>query len=79
MRKLKIGATPVDEKMRESRLKWLDHVQRRAIIAPMRKSELFKMRELKKVGRPRIILIVVVKNGMSMHVVLKSMTLNRIE
>ena len=30
-------------------------------------------------GRPRIILIVVVKNGMSMHEVLKSMTSNRIE
>ena len=46
----------------------------------MRKSELFKLRELKKVrGRPRIILIVVVKNGMSMHEVLKSMTSNRIE
>ena len=30
-------------------------------------------------GRPRIILIVVVKNGMSMHEVLKSMTSDRIE
>jgi hypothetical protein len=37
---LKIGATPIDEKMRDSHLRWFDHIQRIAINAPVRKSEL---------------------------------------
>lgn len=31
---------PLDEKMREIRLRWLGHVQMRAINAPVRKNEL---------------------------------------
>jgi N12 class adenine-specific DNA methylase len=37
---LKIGVTPIDEKMRDSRLRWFDHIQRIAINALVRKSEL---------------------------------------
>ena len=37
---LKIEMTPIDEKMRESYVRWFGHVQRRAINASMRKSEL---------------------------------------
>ena len=34
---LKIGVILIDEKIRESRLRWLDHVLKRAINAQMRK------------------------------------------
>ncbi len=37
---LKIGVAPIDEKMREGHLGWFGHVQRKAMNAPMRKSEL---------------------------------------
>jgi hypothetical protein len=37
---LKIGMTPIGEKMRNSCLRWFGQVQWRTINAPMRKSEL---------------------------------------
>ena len=40
---LKIGVAPIDEKMRESCLRWFGHVQRRAINEPVRKSELIQV------------------------------------
>ena len=45
---LKIAATLIDDKMRESHLKWFDHIQRRAINAIVRKSELIKVEGKKK-------------------------------
>ena len=35
--------TPIDEKIRESHLKWFYHVQRREINTSMRKSELIQV------------------------------------
>ena len=40
---LKIGVAPIDEKMRESCLRWFGHVQRRVINEPVRKSELIQV------------------------------------
>lgn len=37
---LKIEVTPIDEKMRKSRLRWFVHVQRRPINAPVTKTNL---------------------------------------
>ena len=34
---LKIGVASIDENMRKNHLRWFDHVQRRAINAPVRK------------------------------------------
>ena len=59
---LKIRVTPIDEKMRESHLRWFGHVQRRAINAPIRKSELIPVEGTKRGrGRPKIILVEVKK------------------
>ena len=38
----KIGVTPIEEKMRENRLRWFDHVQRRPTDAPIRRVESIK-------------------------------------
>ncbi len=46
--RLKIGVTPFDDKMRESRLRWFGHVQKREINAPMRHSELIEVERMKK-------------------------------
>ena len=43
--RLKIRMAPIDEKMRESRLRWFDHMQRREINAPVRKSELIQKKK----------------------------------
>lgn len=57
--------TPIDEKMRESHLKWFYHVQRREINTSMRKSELIqvikKIKIKKRQKKTKIILIKEVK------------------
>ena len=59
---LKIRVTPIDEKMRESHLRWFGHVQRSAINAPIRKSELILVKGTKRgKGRPKIILVEIKK------------------
>ena len=45
---LKIAAALIDDKMRESHLKWFDHIQRRAINATVRKSKLIQVEGRKK-------------------------------
>ena len=77
--------------MRESHLRWFGHVQRRAINAPVRKSELIqiegirhpkkkkkKLRELKKGrGRPKLTLMEQIKNDSSIKEVTDNMNLDR--
>ena len=63
---LKIRIVPIDEKIRESRLGWFGHVQRRATNALIRKSELIQVAGIKKKKkcrrRPKITLVEVIKN-----------------
>ena len=66
--------------MRESHLRWFGHVQRRVINAPVRKSELIQVEGMKKGrGRPKIILVQVIKKDMTIKEVTKSMTIDRVE
>ena len=53
--------TLIDEKMGKSRMRWFSHVQRRTINVPVRKIELIQVVGMKKKGRgkPKITLIVV--------------------
>ena len=54
----KIRVAPFGEKMRESRLRWFGHLQRKIINAPMRKSELLEVEETKKGrGIPKVTLV----------------------
>lgn len=46
--RIKIGATPIDEKMRESHIRWYDQVLKRAINAPVRMGRLIQFEEMKK-------------------------------
>ena len=50
---LKIGMNPIDEKMRESCLRWFGHVQRRVINSPMRRMSRFKLRSKKRLRKTK--------------------------
>lgn len=58
-RHLKIGVTPIDQKMGESRLKQFSHVQSRAINASVWKSELIQVEGIEIGRRPKIKLVVI--------------------
>lgn len=58
-RRLKIGVTPIDQKMGKSRLKQFSHVQSRAINASVWKSELIQVEGTEIGRRPKIKLVVI--------------------
>ena len=63
---LKIRVVPIDEKMRENRLRWFSHVQMRVINALIRKNEFIQVERIKKDrGRPKISLVEIVNKDMS--------------
>ena len=43
----KIGVASIEEKMRENRLRWFDHVRRRRTDAPVLRVEHIKLRQVK--------------------------------
>jgi hypothetical protein len=56
---------PIEEKMRVSRIKRVGHVQRRAINAHVRKSNLIQVKKKKKAReKPKITLVDVVKKDL---------------
>lgn len=64
----------------ESHLRWLGHVQRRAINARVRKSEWDQVeRTIKNRGWPSITLVEVIKDDLSIKEVTENMTSNIIE
>ncbi|PKA58475.1 ataxia telangiectasia mutated family protein [Apostasia shenzhenica] len=48
----KVGVAPIEHKLRESRLRWFGHLNRRPIEAPVRKIELLNFAHVQK-GRVR--------------------------
>ena len=75
---LKIGVTHSGEKMRESRMRWFSHIQRIAINALVRKSELIQVEGTKKGrGKQRITSLEVVKKKCSIQLLEVELTFNR--
>ena len=51
---MKIGVTPIKEKMRENRQRWFGYVRRRPTDAPVRRVEHIKLEQVKRAqGRPK--------------------------
>ena len=44
----KIGVTSIEEKMRENRLRWFDHVRCKLTDAPIRRLKRIKLRQVKR-------------------------------
>ena len=48
----RVGVASIQDKMRESRLRWFGHVQRRPLTAPVRKCEVLDLGDFRR-GRGR--------------------------
>ena len=69
--------TLIDKRMRESCLRWFGHVWRRVINALVRKSDYIQVERRKKGrGRPKITLVKIVKNDVSIKEVTLSVILD---
>ena len=61
-----LGVAPIGDKMRESRLRWFGHVQRRPMTAPVRRSETIQVEGARRnKGRPKLTWVEVVKRDMA--------------
>ena len=62
-----VGITPIEDKMREHRLRWFGHVGRRPIDAPVRRVEKIDIEQVKKLrGRPKMTWLEVVTKDMKL-------------
>ena len=51
-----IEVSPIEDKMRENWLRWFEHIQRKPLDAPVRKSNLLTIHgNARDIGRPKLI------------------------
>ena len=75
-----LGVAPIGDKMRESRLRWFRHVQRRPMTAPVRRSETIQVEGARRTrGRPKLTWVEVVKRDMATCNLTADKALNRAE
>ncbi len=75
-----LGVAPIGDKMRESRLRWFGHVQRRPMTAPVRRSETMQVEGARRTrGRPKLTWVEVVRRDMAACNLTADMALNRAE
>ena len=62
-----IGVAPIEDKMRENRLRWFGYIGRRPMDAPIRRVEKIDIEQGKKLrGRPKMTWMEVVKKDMKL-------------
>ena len=76
-----IEVAPIEEKMRENRLRWFDHIQRKPINAPVRKSDAIHVEgnDARGRGRPKLIWIEIIKKDLVWCGLTDIMTLDRVK
>ena len=75
-----IEVAPIEEKMRENRLRWFDHIQRRPINALVRKSNDIHIEDnARGLGRPKIIWVKIIKKDLVWCGLSDIMALDRVE
>jgi hypothetical protein len=75
----KIGVAPIEDKLRENRLRWFGHILRRPKNAPVRRGEFFNMGETKrKRGRPKTTWLGLVKKDLNLCNLTEDLSMNRI-
>ena len=73
-----VGIVPIEDKMRENRLRWFGHVRHKPIDAPVRRVEKIDIEQGKKLrGRPKMTWMKVVKKDMKLLELEERMMANR--
>ena len=73
-----VGVAPIEDKMRENRLRWFGHIGRRPMDAPIKRVEKIDIKQGKKLrGRPKITWMEVVKKDMKLLELEEKMMANR--
>ncbi|XP_070018082.1 uncharacterized protein [Nicotiana sylvestris] len=74
----KVSVAPIDDKMRETRLRWFGHVQRRSLDAPIRRCEQLALVGTRRGrGKPRKYWGEVIRWDMARLQISEDMTLDR--
>ncbi|XP_070017365.1 uncharacterized protein [Nicotiana sylvestris] len=74
----RVGVASVEDKMRETRLRWFKHVKRISIDAPVRRCERLAMESLRRGrGRPKKYWGEVIRHDMALLHLTEDMTLDR--
>ncbi|WP_375619007.1 hypothetical protein, partial [Bartonella sp. AC134YNZD] len=75
-----VQVAPIEDKIRENRLIWFGHVQRRPLDAPVRKSDTIDIiGHPRGRGRPKLTLVELIRKDMSLGGLTTEMTLDRKE
>jgi len=73
-----VGVAPIDDKLRESRLRWFGHVKRRSMDAPVRRCERINIPEGRRGrGRPKNSLDEVIRNDLKVAGLTEDMAQDR--
>ncbi|XP_058009298.1 uncharacterized protein LOC131183163 [Hevea brasiliensis] len=76
----KVGVVPIEDKLREGRLRWFGHVKRRHTEAPVRQVEHIRLEDRKKKrGRPKLTWRRVVQHDLEALHIYEDLTQNRSE
>ncbi len=76
----KVGVVPIEDKLREERLRQFDHIKRRHTKAPIRQVEHIELEDRKKRrGRPKLTLRKVVQYNLEVLHISKDLTQNRLK
>ncbi|PKU68951.1 ataxia telangiectasia mutated family protein [Dendrobium catenatum] len=74
----KVGVAPVEDKIRESRLRWFGHIKRRPCDDPVRRVEVLDLTYVKKGrGRPKKAWLENIRNDLSLLDLNENLTFNR--
>jgi len=73
-----VKVAPIEDKMRETRLRWFGYVKRRSVDAPVRRCELINITEGKRGrGRPKKSLDEVIREDLKVVGLMEDMTQDR--
>ncbi|XP_070025856.1 uncharacterized protein [Nicotiana sylvestris] len=74
----KVGVAPLEDKMREARLRWFGHIQRRSTDAPVRRCERLALVGTRRgIGRPKKYWGEVIRQDIALLRITENMALDR--
>ena len=74
----RVGVAPLEDKLRETRLRWFGHVKRRSVSAPVRRCEAIHILDCRRGrGNPKMSWNVVIRSDMKSLRLTEDMTQDR--